>query len=103
MVLQSRSVRCECLAASEVGCSETQHGAPMNEQLAKSPPVDFPLDHVHRWGKFCSMIGVDRSTVYRWVQKGIGPKVTKLGPGSSGVRHRDYLAWLEARNPAEAA
>lgn len=69
---------------------------------ARGRPIDFALDHIHRWGKFCNMIGVDRSTAYRWVQKGIGPKVTKLGPGSSGVRHRDYLAWLEARNQGVA-
>jgi hypothetical protein len=58
---------------------------------------DYPLDHVHRWKDWCAMVGVHPVTGWRWVQAGQGPTITKLSARLIGVRHRNHLAWLAAR------
>jgi hypothetical protein len=67
--------------------------------VQSSTTADFPLDHVHRWRDWCALVGVDPSTAWRWEQAGQGPVITRLGPKAKGVRHRNHLAWLDAREP----
>ena len=42
--------------------------------------------------QFCQAHGVGRTTFWAWSQKGIAPKVTKLG-GRSLIFLDDYEAW----------
>jgi predicted DNA-binding transcriptional regulator AlpA len=44
-------------------------------------------------------LGVNRSTVCRWRQQGVGPRVYWLGKACPRYREEDVLAWLE-RNAA---
>ncbi|OIN83813.1 helix-turn-helix transcriptional regulator [Francisella sp. TX07-6608] len=47
--------------------------------------------------------GVSRSTIYRWVDKGIFPKYVKLSPTSTGWYAEDINNWLESLRNSEVA
>ena len=65
---------------------------------ARGPPAaDFPLDYVHRWKDWCAMVGISTTTGWRLCKAGKGPIITELSPKLIGVRQRNSLAWLEAR------
>jgi hypothetical protein len=76
-----------------------------NPITARGPPAtDFPLDYVHVWKDWCRLVGLSPVTAWREVKAGRGPIITKLSPRLTGVRHRNHLAWLTAREqPNEAA
>jgi hypothetical protein len=59
--------------------------------------TDFPLDYVHVWKDWCRMVGLSPVTAWREMKAGRGPIITKLSPRLTGVRHRNHLAWLAAR------
>ncbi|RBQ14049.1 excisionase [Spongiactinospora rosea] len=40
---------------------------------------------------------VPRSTLYKWLNTGRGPRSIKLPNGSRRFRRSDYLQWLEER------
>lgn len=64
-----------------------------------APQEDFKPDHMHRWpAGFCELTGMSETTAWREAKAGRGPKITKLTTRLKGVRHRDYLAWLQSRD-----
>jgi predicted DNA-binding transcriptional regulator AlpA len=69
--------------------------------MQMSEPQDFPLDHVHRWRDWCALAGMSTTTAWREAKAGRGPVITKLTAKLIGVRHRNHLAWLEAREPQQ--
>ena len=71
--------------------------------MALSEQNDYPLDHVHRWKDWCALAGMSTTTGWREVKAGRGPVITKLTSKLIGVRHRNHLAWLAAREHHEAA
>jgi predicted DNA-binding transcriptional regulator AlpA len=67
--------------------------------MTTSKQHDYPLDKVHRWPDWCALVGIHPATGWRLVKAGKGPIITKLTAKRIGVRHRNHLAWLAAREP----
>lgn len=47
-----------------------------------------------------SELGVDRSTVYRWLRLGIGPRAVKFASGTIRIRRRDFIEWAKKESMA---
>jgi excisionase family DNA binding protein len=52
---------------------------------------------VYRINDVCRIIGVTRTTIYRWVQQG-ELTLVKLGPNTSGISRASLEAWAAARD-----
>ena len=44
-----------------------------------------------------SLLGVDRTTIWRWCRAGTFPAPIKIGRSATGFRQSDVAAWLESR------
>ena len=54
-------------------------------------------DGLLRVSAVLSLLGVARSTLYRWSRKDLFPRPREVGPGVIGYRERDVLSWLAGR------
>jgi len=50
-----------------------------------------------RPAEVASLLGVHRSTLWRWVKRGGFPAPLQLGGVAIGFRQRDVAEWLDAR------
>ena len=66
---------------------------------AHSDPRGFPL-YIYREPALIRLIGVSRSTLWRWCRTGLFPAPIRLGPNSVGWRRTDVEAWLDSRSPS---
>jgi predicted DNA-binding transcriptional regulator AlpA len=56
----------------------------------------LPLSHIIRPAKAARMLGISRTTLYRWEKEGrLAPRVI-LGPGVSGWKEADLAAFIDA-------
>lgn len=59
-------------------------------------------DRLIRVGDVQEMVGVGRSTVYRWEAEGTFPRRRRVGPGVVGWLESEVLDWLANRPVATA-
>ena len=45
----------------------------------------------------CSLIGISRTTLWRWTKAGIFPAAIQLGPNRVGYFEADIDAWINSK------
>ena len=50
-----------------------------------------------RPAQVASLIGVNRTTLWRWTKKGSFPAPVQLGRNAVGFRQAEVAAWIESR------
>lgn len=64
---------------------------------------DLKQLRIVRRAEVLGLTGLSRASLYRFISEGRFPGPVKLGSNSVGWRESDLRAWLESREPAEAA
>jgi predicted DNA-binding transcriptional regulator AlpA len=59
-------------------------------------PSEQDLDRVITFDDWCKRVGISPATGRRILQRGKGPRITRLSERRIGIRERDHLAWLDA-------
>lgn len=59
--------------------------------------VQSKLDRFISWKEAVAITGKSRSTLYRWIEKGVFPIPRWIGPHSSGFLEKELLAWQQSR------
>lgn len=62
-------------------------------------PYDADLEGQALWsiGTVAERTGLSRSTVYRYVRRGVLPPRRRIGPGRVGWLATEIIAWMEGR------
>ena len=62
-------------------------------------PYDADLEGQALWsiGTVAQRTGLSRSTVYRYVRRGVLPQRRRIGPGRVGWLATEIIAWMEGR------
>ena len=63
-------------------------GVSINSTSVSIKPI-LPIEEIQR------ITGKKRSTIYRWMEKGVFPKSTRLGPNSIGWPEEVISEWRE--------
>ena len=66
--------------------------------MKKINPPDKGLHGILRLHDVLRLIGVSRSTIYKWVGVGVFPPPVKLGARAVGWRQSDIYQWLAERH-----
>lgn len=63
----------------------------------------LPDQLIYRPAELIRLLGIPRTTLYRWVRQGDFPKPVKLGDRATGWHAADIEEWLASRPTAELA
>jgi len=66
----------------------------------KTPKSVSAEPRIYRIKTLCELLGVTRTTLWRWIRGGLFPSLVQLGPITKGVPKEDFDAWMEARRAA---
>ena len=71
------------------------------QEAIPETPLEISDSHLTQFASInecCRAVGRNRSTLYRWSEKGLFPKAISIGPNTVGIRISDYQEW--AKDPA---
>ena len=65
--------------------------------------ADLQILQILRPAEVAETLGVHRSTLWRWRQRGDFPAPLRLGPNAVGFRRSAIEAWIESRQSGDSS